>query len=270
LPSGSMRVLLDAYTVCMRLLSDAYTVWLREMIRFARTRSRIVSSLAQPLLFLVIFGSGFSGSFRSPGLSTNYLNFLAPGIVCMTILFTSVSSGMSVIFDKQFGFLKEILVAPVSRTSIVLGKSLGGTTAGVLQGAIILGISALIGVKFTNGLGIATSVFLALLIMFLIGMGFVGFGISIASRIESMEGFQMINNFLLLPIFVLSGAFFPINNLPKWMGVLVHIDPLAYGVDAMRYVVTGTNQFPIMADMGVMTGFFAVTMLVGTISFKRI
>ena len=245
-------------------------MWLREMTRFVRTRSRIVSSLAQPLLFLVIFGSGFSSSFRFPGIGTNYVNFLAPGIVCMTVLFTSIFSGMSVVFDKEFGFLKEILVAPVSRTSIVLGKSLGGTTTGIIQGTIILGLSTLIGVKFTSGLPIGVSILLALVTLFLIGMGFVGLGIAIASRIESMEGFQMISNFLVLPIFFLSGAFFPVNNLPAWMTVLVRINPLAYGVDSMRYVVTGVNQFPIMTDLGVMLGFFIVMMLIGAILFRRI
>jgi ABC-2 type transport system permease protein len=254
----------------MHFFSDIYTVWLREMIRYVRTRSRIVSSLAQPLLFLVIFGSGFSSSFRFPGLGTNYVNFLAPGIVCMTVLFTSIFSGMSVIFDKEFGFLKEILVAPVSRTSIVLGKSLGGTTTGIIQGAIILGLSTLIGVKFTSGLHLGVSVLLALLTLFLIGMGFVGLGIAVASRIESMEGFQMISNFLVLPIFFLSGAFFPVNNLPGWMTVLVRVNPLAYGVDTMRYVVTGINEFPLMTDIGVMLGFFVVMMFAGAILFRRI
>ena len=254
----------------MHFFSDIYTVWLREMIRYVRTRSRIVSSLAQPLLFLVIFGAGFSSSFRFPGLGTNYVNFLAPGIVCMTVLFTSIFSGMSVIFDKEFGFLKEILVAPVSRTSIVLGKSLGGTTTGIIQGTIILGLSTLIGVKFTSGLPLGVSVLLALLTLFLIGMGFVGLGIAVASRIESMEGFQMISNFLVLPIFFLSGAFFPVNNLPGWMTVLVRINPLAYGVDTMRYVVTGINEFPIMTDIGVMLGFFVVMMLAGAVLFRRI
>lgn len=254
----------------MHFFSDTYTVWLREMIRYIRTRSRIVSSLAQPLLFLVIFGSGFSSSFRFPGLGTNYVNFLAPGIVMMTVLFTSIFSGMSVIFDKEFGFLKEILVAPVSRTSIVLGKSLGGTTTGIIQGTIILGLSTLIGVKFTSGLPLGVSVLLALLTLFLIGMGFVGLGIAVASRIESMEGFQMISNFLVLPIFFLSGAFFPVNNLPEWMTVLVRINPLAYGVDSMRFVVTGINEFPIMTDIAVMFGFFVVMMLAGAVLFRRI
>jgi len=254
----------------MHFFSDTYTVWLREMTRYVRTRSRIVSSLAQPLLFLVIFGFGVGSSFQFPGLGTNYVNFLAPGIVCMTVLFTSIFSGMSVVFDKEFGFLKEILVAPVSRTSIVLGKSLGGTTTGIIQGTIILGLSTLIGVKFTSGLPIGVSILLALVTLFLIGMGFVGLGIAIASRIESMEGFQMISNFLVLPIFFLSGAFFPVNNLPAWMTVLVRINPLAYGVDSMRYVVTGVNQFPIMTDLGVMLGFFIVMMLIGAILFRRI
>lgn len=157
---------------------------------------------------------------------------------------------MSVIFDKEFGFLKEILVAPVSRTSIVLGKSLGGTTTGIIQGTIIFGLSTFIGVKFTSGLPIGMSIMLAFVTLFLIGMGFVGLGIAIASRIESMEGFQMISNFLVLPIFFLSGAFFPVNNLSAWMTALVRINPLAYGVDSMRYVVTGLNEFPITTDLG--------------------
>ncbi len=253
-------------------LTDIYSIWLREMIRFVRARSRLVTSLITPLLWLIIFGSGFSSSLRfgGPTGTTNYVNFLAPGILGMTVLFTAIFSGMSVMFDKEFGFLKEILVAPVSRTSIVLGKALGGTTQAAIQALLILGLSTFIGVRISGTLGIAAALALMVVTMFFIGMGFVGLGISIASRLESIEGFQVVANLLVLPIFFLSGAFFPVTSLPDWMKVLVDLNPLAYGVDALRYAVTGLHTYPLTLDLAVITGFFVLMTLLGSILFRNV
>jgi len=256
----------------MVFASDVYSIWLREMLRYVRARSRLVTSLITPLLWLIIFGSGFSSSLRfgGPSGTTNYINFLAPGILGMTVLFTAIFSGMSVMFDKEFGFLKEILVAPVSRTSIVLGKALGGTTQASIQALLILALSTFIGVKISGPLGIAAALALILVTMIFIGMGFVGLGISIASRLDSIEGFQVVANLLVLPIFFLSGAFFPVTSLPDWMKVLVNINPLAYGVDALRFAVTGLHTYPLMLDLGVVMGFFVLMTILGSVLFRNV
>ncbi len=256
----------------MVFMGDVYSIWLREMIRYVRARSRVVTSLITPLLWLIIFGSGFSSSlsFGGAGGSTNYINFLAPGILGMTVLFTSIFSGMSVMFDKEFGFLKEILVAPVSRTSIVIGKALGGTTQASIQALLILALSTFIGVKISGTLGLAGALVLILVTLFFLGMGFVGLGISIASRLENIEGFQVVANLLVLPIFFLSGAFFPVTSLPNWMKALVDINPLAYGVDAMRYAVTGLHSYALTTDLAVVVGFFLLMTVVGSILFRNV
>jgi ABC-2 type transport system permease protein len=252
-------------------MGDIYSIWLREMTRYVRARSRVVTSLITPLLWLIIFGTGFSSSLSIGGTSgTNYINFLAPGILGMTALFTSIFSGMSVMFDKEFGFLKEILVAPVSRTSIVIGKALGGTTQAAIQALLILALSTFIGVKISSTLGIAGAVVLILVTLFFLGMGFVGLGISIASRLENIEGFQVVANLLVLPIFFLSGAFFPVTSLPNWMKALVDINPLSYGVDAMRYAVTGLHSYALTTDLAVVVGFFVLMTVVGSILFRNV
>ena len=177
-------------------LSDIYSIWWREMIRFVRARSRLITSLIQPMAWLIIFGIGFSSSlgsslqFAVSTGTTNYLDFLVPGVLGMTALFTNMSlaAGMSFMFDKEFGFLKEILVAPVSRSSIVLGKALGGTTTAMIQGLIVLGVSALLGVRISGPLGLPAALALIMVTMFFIGMGFGELGVSIASRLDSIEG----------------------------------------------------------------------------------
>jgi len=188
----------------------------------------------------------------------------------MIVLFTSIFSGMSVMFDKEFGFLKEILVAPVSRTSIVIGKALGGTTQASIQALLILALSTFIGVKISSTLGLAGAIVLILVCIFFLGMGFAGFGISIASRLENIEGFQVVANLLVLPIFFLSGAFFPVTSLPDWMKALVDINPLAYGVDALRYAVTGLHSYALTTDLAVIIGFFVLMTVVGSILFRNV
>ena len=244
------------------------------MIRYVRAKSRIVTSLAMPILWLGLLGTAIGSMMENstelpPGM--NYLQFIAPGILGMTILFTSVFSGISIIFDREFGFLKEILVAPVSRLSIVMGKALGGTTTAMIQGMIMFVLSLFLGVKFTTELGTGIGIILCILFMFLIGLSFVSIGIAIASKVESMEGFQMIMSFLIMPMFFLSGALYPINALPTWLRILTYIDPLTYGIDGLRNAIQGSSvsQFPLLLDLGVLAGFCLFMMLLSSYLFKK-
>ncbi len=255
-------------------MGDIYTIWLREMIRYSRSKSRIVSSLAMPIIWLALLGNALggmmSGTDTLPGGMT-YVQFIAPGIIGMTILFTSVFAGISIIFDREFGFLKEILVAPVSRVSIVLGKAVGGTTTAMIQGMIMFVLALLLGVSFTSEFGLGLGFLIAMVFMFLIGLSFVSLGIAIASKIESMEGFQMIMSFLVMPMFFLSGALFPLDTLPPWLRFLTYIDPLTYGVDGLRAAIQGTSvaHFPILLDLGVLSLFCLLLLFLGAYLFKK-
>ncbi|MGZ4948692.1 MAG: ABC transporter permease [Halobacteriota archaeon] len=259
-------------------LTDIYSIWWREMLRFVRARSRIITSLIQPMAWLIIFGIGFSsslGSSLSFAMSTgtaNYLDFIVPGVLGMTALFTNMSvfAGMSFMFDKEFGFLKEILVAPVARSSIVLGKALGGTTTAVIQGLIILAVAALLGVRLSGPLGLPVALALIIVTMFFIGMAFGELGISIASRLDSIEGLQVVMLFLVLPIFFLSGALFPLTSLPTWMKVLADLNPLTYGVDVLRYALTGVHAYPLALDLAVTVGFFILMTIIGSLLFRDV
>jgi ABC-2 type transport system permease protein len=201
----------------------------------------------------------------------NYVQYIAPGIIGMAILFTSIFSGISIIFDREFGFLKEILVAPVSRVSIVLGKAFGGTTTAMIQGMIMFIFALFLGVGFSSELGVVGGFLVAVGFMFLIGLSFVSIGIAIASKIQSMEGFQAIMSFLIMPMFFLSGALYPIDVLPNWLKVLTYIDPLTYGVDGLRYAIQGSEvaQFPVLLDFGVLLSFCVGMVLLGAYLFKK-
>ncbi len=212
----------------------AYAIWLRELIRFVSERARIVGALGQPLIYLAIMGTGFGATFRSAAVPAgfSYLQFMYPGVLGMTVLFTAMFSAISIIWDREFGFLKEILVAPVARGSIVAGKVAGGATVATLQGVFLLSLAPIVGVHLgpSQILGIA-------LIMLLAAASLTSLGLVIASRMVTMEGFQVVMNFLVLPLWLLSGAFFPLRGLPLWMTVLTRIDPLTYAVDALRGMV---------------------------------
>ncbi|MCX6777337.1 MAG: ABC transporter permease [Candidatus Micrarchaeota archaeon] len=245
-----------------------YTLWLREMKRFLRSKSRIVGNLSMPFIWLAILGVGLNTSFAIPGIQSNYLEFMAPGIIVMSLLFTSIFSGVSVIWDKQFGFLKEILVAPVSRTSIVVGKILGSTTISLINALLVLAMALLLGALPVSSLT-PISLAAALVIMALVSISFVSFGLAIASTMNNMEGFQMIMSFLVMPIFFLSGAFFPLDKVPDWMKVLTHLDPLMYGVDGLRGAFIGVSQFPVLFDIGILAAFSALMILVSSYLFSR-
>jgi len=242
-----------------------YTLWLRELKKYFRSKSRILGSLGQPILFLVALGFGLGPVFKAAGQG-DYIQFLVPGIISMSILFLAVFSGISVIWDRQFGFLKETLVAPVPRWQIMLGRTLGGATVAILQGIIVFAISFLAGFKLVNPMALPiTFVFMAL-----IALIFTALGTAIASVLEDMHGFQLIMNFLVMPIFFLSGALFPLTNLPKALNIIVRFNPLSYGVDGIRATLDGASQFGLMADFWVLAIVTAILIGIGSYLFNKI
>ena len=222
-------------------MKTIYILWLRQIKRYFRSRSRMLGSLAQPVLFLVAFGFGFGPVFQKAGQG-NYLEFLAPGIIGMSIIFTAIFSGIEVIWDRQFGFLKETLVAPVSRFNIMLGRTLGGATVAMGQGIIVFLITLLVGFHPHNWLLVP----IVFLVMFLVAFLFTALGTMIASTLTDMQGFQLIMNFLVMPLFFLSGAIFPLQGLPKAFILITRFDPLSYGIDAMRDLLVGVNNFGLL------------------------
>lgn len=264
----------------MHSLRVIRVIWLRDVLRFWRDRVRIVSSLAQPLLWLVVFGSGLSpamqlGSMGSTGSETfNYSQFMFPGVVGMIVLFTSVFSALATAWDREFGFLKEVLVAPVSRLVVAIGKMLGGATVAMLQGMLILIFAPLLGIVLTP------LVTLQLLgVMFLLAFALTSMGIAVAARVRTMEGFQVVTQFLMMPMFMLSGAVFPLRNLPEWMDVLVRINPVTYGVDPLRQialretlppgVIASFALHPILVDVAVVLAFGVGMMVLAAWSFAN-
>lgn len=239
-----------------RAIQTVYTMWLREMIRFSRSKSRIVGALATPLFFLIILGTGFSSAFQIKGGGAFDKSYLAPGLISMAVLFSSLVGGVSIIWDREFGFLKEILIAPVSRFFVALGKAIGGVTTAMIQGILIMIIAWLIGVQYVSVWGILAG----MVIMFVSGIGFIGLGIALASKIESHEGFQMVMSFLTMPLVLLSGAFFPISNLPGWLKALVYANPLTYCVEALRFFLLGHSTIPISLSIAVLL-IFSLSMI---------
>ncbi|HVN73638.1 MAG TPA: ABC transporter permease [Methanoregula sp.] len=243
-----------------------YTIWLRSMKRYIRSKSRIIGSISMPLFFLLFLGFGLNNVVQIPGMGGNYIAFLIPGMVAMSVLFTSVFSGIQIIWDKQFGFLKETLVAPVSRLEIMLGQTAGGATTAFVQGVIILLLSFLVGMKS----GSIAGFFIAFLFMALIGIAFTAFGIAIASKMEDMTGFQLIMNFVVFPIFGLSGALFPISSLPSFIAPITLFDPLTYGVEGIRYGLTGASQVSPVLSLAVLGGFTVAMTVLGAYFFRTI
>jgi len=245
-----------------------YTMWLREMKRFLRVKARVVGSLLMPLFFLAFLGlpMSFIPARQIPGLEgIGYLDFLAPGIVGMTLLFAGTMSGASVIWDKEFGFLKEVLVAPVNRFSVILGRSLGGMTTAIIQALIIVGIAVAMGVALSSVSGF----FLAIIIMILTCAAFTGFGLIIATKLGNLEGFMAIMNLIIFPIFFLSGALFPVQSMPSWLRYIMYIDPLTYGVDGLRGTLIGVSTFPLWLDFTVLLILCLALATLGSYFFSR-
>lgn len=246
-------------------MSAIYILWLRQLKRYFRSRARMVGSLGQPILFLVALGFGFGPIYQKAG-GGNYMQFLAPGIVAMGILFTAVFTGIELIWDRQFGFLKETLVAPVYRFQIMIGRTLGGATVATLQGVIVLILATIVGFRPDNLLMLP----LAFVFMFLIALLFTALGTAIASLLEDMQGFQLIINFLVMPTFFLSGALFPLQGLPGVITDITKIDPLTYGVDGLRATLAGVASFGIGVDFLLLTLMTAVLVAIGSWLFGRV
>jgi ABC-2 type transport system permease protein len=240
-------------------------LWLRQLKRYFRSRSRIVASLGQPLLFLLALGFGFGPIFQRAGQG-DYIQFLAPGVIGMTILFTAIFSGIELIWDRQFGFLKETLVAPVPRILIMIGRTLGGATVALLQGFIVVIICFLAGFRVHH----VSAVPIALVVMALIAIMFTALGTAIASVLSDFQGFQLVMNFLVMPIFFLSGALFPLAGLPTVLNILATIDPLSYGVDGLRVSLSGAGHFGLTLDLAVLAILSSLILVVGTRLFSKI
>jgi ABC-2 type transport system permease protein len=242
-----------------------YILWLREVKRYFRSRPQILASLGQPLMYLLVMGFGLGPIFEESGRGS-YLQFIAPGVVGMAILFMSIFSGIGLLWDRQFGFLKETLVAPVPRLHIMIGRTLGGATIALLQGTLVLTVCLIAGFRPYD----LAAVPLALLFMALIAVVFAALGTVIGSTLRDMQGFQLIMNFLVMPIFFLSGALFPLANLPAVLAVATRLDPLSYGIDGLRGALIGQSQFGLVLDLSVLCVVASCFVVLGAWSFSRI
>jgi len=268
-------------------LRGIYIVWYRDLLRYWRDRVRAVVGLAQPLLFLVVFGAGLGsslgGSFgggANGGASLSYAQFVYPGVVGMAVLFSAIFGAMSIVWDREFGFLKEILVAPIDRSAVAIGKALGGATQAMIQGVILLVLAPVIGVTLDLG-----TVLLLLPFLFILAFALSAMGVALASRMKSMQGFQIVMNFLMMPMFFLSGSLFPLTGVPDWMAVLGRLDPVTYGMDPIRRIVLGATLppdavnalgltifdqvLPIGVEALILLGFGAAMLAIGVANFRR-
>jgi len=242
-----------------------FMLWLREVKRYLRSRAQIIGSLAQPLLYLLVLGFGFGAVFQQAGQGS-YLQFVAPGVIAMGILFTSIFSGIGLLWDRQFGFLKETLVAPVPRLQIMAGRTLGGATIAIIQGTLVLVVCMIAGFRPQSWAAVP----LALMFMALIAVVFAALGTAIGSTLRDMQGFQLIMNFLIMPIFFLSGALFPLDNLPTALTVATRLDPLAYGVDGLRAAFIGVSHIGVLLDVSVLAILSLLFLVLGAWAFSKI
>ncbi|VVB66782.1 ABC-2 type transporter [Candidatus Gugararchaeum adminiculabundum] len=244
-------------------LEAIYAIWLREFKVYLRERERVISSLISPLLWLFAFGTGLGSSVSFSGV--NYQQFIFPGIITMSILFTSIFYGTYIIWDKRLDFLKAVLVAPISRSSMVAGKVLGGLTDVMPQVLIILiaGI-LLLGIKLSM-----LSILYVFGISLLIAIGLICLGLTLGANMSSPEGFSLVMTFLLWPLFLFSGALYPVDNLPPWLAWVTHMDPVAYGVDMLQGAIIGVQHNPVYLDLAVLILFAIAMAITATISFGR-
>ena len=241
-----------------------YAIWLREFKVFLREKSRLVASTFTPILWLFVIGSGLGSTNLSTSGHIDYQKFIFPGIVSMSIIFTSVFYGSYIIWDRKFDFLKSVMVAPVSRGTVFVGKTLGGMTNSLIQAFILIAIGVAIGIGF-NALSIVQTAVIVLLLSF----GLTSLGLALGSYMYSLEGFQMIVSFVVFPIFFLSGALFPLDKLPGWLSILTAADPATYGVDAMRNAMFGVSSSSFGYDILVLVAYTAGLGIFGIYSFAR-
>ncbi len=246
-------------------MNAIYILWIRQLKRYSRSKARMISSLAQPLMFLLALGFGFGPIFEKAGQGS-YIEFLGPGIVAMAVIFTAIFSGMEVIWDRQFGFLKETLVAPVSRLNIMIGRTMGGATVASIQGVVVFVLAMIVGFRpYSAGmLGIA------FLFIILTAVVFTALGTAIASKMEDMQVFPIIMNFIVMPLFFLSGAIFPLKSLPAGVQFAARFNPLVYGVDGLRGALVGASDFGIMNDFIILILIAGVFMAIGAWLFSKI
>jgi ABC-2 type transport system permease protein len=242
-----------------------YILWLRQIKRYLRSRSRVLGAIGQPLLFLLALGYGLGSVFKRAGQG-NYLQFLVPGIIAQTILFSAVFWGIQIIWDKQFGFLKETLVAPVSRLKIMIGSALGGATLAAFQGVLVLVISLALGFRPHNWALVPAAV----VIMAVLSIALACFGAGIASIVNDFQGFQAINQFLVFPLYFLSGAIYPLVGIPTALKIISSVNPLSYAIDGLRAVLIGQSHFSLGLDMLVLAITTLVLITFGAIAFRRI
>jgi ABC-2 type transport system permease protein len=230
-----------------------YILWLREVKRYLRSRPQIIASMGQPLLYLLVLGFGLGPVFQKAG-GGSYLQFMAPGIIGMTVLFSSIFSGIALLWDRQFGFLKETLVAPVPRLQVMVGRAVGAATTATIQGLLVTFVTLLAGFRPVS----LAKVPLAFLFLVLIAIVFSALGTAIGSSMQDMQAFPLVMNFLMLPIFFLSGALFPLRNLPKALEVVTAFDPLAYGVDGLRSALLSSEAAQVRFGIGLDLAVLAV------------
>jgi ABC-2 type transport system permease protein len=252
---GRLRQVLDFEAIGM--------IWQRDLVRFARERTQLYGSLARTVVWLFILGAGLRGSVLVPG-NVSYLQFVFPGMMAMAIIFSSLQSAISIIFDREFGFLKEILVAPIPRSSVVIGKALAGSTIGSILGTAIFVFAPFVGVKL-HPLTIIASIG----VMLLIGLGLTGIGILIAAKMTSFEGFGTINNFIVMPLYFTSAAQFPLTRAPHWLRALARFNPVSYGVDMLRGTIVGVWTYTPALDLAVLVGFAVIVLAAATYTFNR-
>ncbi|MHB8481986.1 MAG: ABC transporter permease [Nitrospiria bacterium] len=250
-------------------LNGVFVIWLRDVRKFFRDRPRMIGATVQPALYLLILGTGLSRGFGSLNTgygkpNENYLHFIYPGIIAMTLLFTSVFSAISIVWDREVGFLKEVMVAPISRWALAVGKTLGGSTVSMFQGCLMLVFAPLI------RLHLPWIIILKLIpMMFFVSFILTSMGIAIATRMKNMQGFTLITNFIMLPMFFLSGAMFPIQNLPPWMEMLTTIDPLTYGVEILRQLTIGESLHPLLFNINILVFFGLIMLTLGIRGFSK-
>jgi len=248
------------------MLNAIYILWIRQIKKYFRSPIRIIGSLGQPLLFMIAFGFGLNSMFKSAGNSGTYLQFIAPGVMSMSVIFMGFFSGVEVIWDRKYGFLRETLVAPVSRFGIVLGKVLGGATIAVIQGIVFFFVALLFGFRpFSLAL-----LPLALVYLFLIAFFASALGILIASNMDDGEAFPIIMNFVVMPLYLLSGAFFPLNGLPSFLLKIVSFNPIAYGVDGLRGALINSTHFGLGFDLGILSIICVALLFIGNYFFSKI
>jgi len=266
-------------------LRAVYIIWYRDLLRFWRDRTRIAASFATPVLYLLVFGTGLGSSLRGlggfGGAGIQYQQFIFPGIIGMSVLFTAIFGAMSIVWDREFGFLKEVLVAPINRSAVAIGKTLGGATQALIQGVILLIFAPLVGVKLT-----AVGVVELIPMIFVLAFALSALGVAIGARMRSLQGFQMVSQFLMMPIFFLAGALFPLQGLPAWMTVLTRIDPASYGIDPLRRTVLSAAGVParlvdrlgltlfsqtlsVWTEEAILIGFGLVMLAVAIHSFRQ-